>query len=65
MEHVQDMTDERGGRTAAAMPLKGNGAAVKEVLEDRYGHRVIQARKGEQTVSGEALLKGLADDGLP
>jgi hypothetical protein len=64
MEHIQYLVDETGGRTAVVIPVKGNEAALREFLEDLYGHRKIQERAGGETLSKEQLLRGLREDGL-
>jgi hypothetical protein len=45
-------------------PLERNEAVLEEFLEDLCGHKMIDERRDEQTVSKEELLKGLKDDGL-
>jgi len=64
MNDIQYLVDDHGDRTAVVIPLEGNEAAVEEFLEDLYGHTKIQERRGEERISKERLLKGLADDGL-
>ena len=64
MEHVQYLVDERGAKSAIVIPLQGNEAAIEEFLEDLYGHRIIQERKNEKTMSLKRLVKGLEKDGL-
>ena len=64
MEHVQYLVDESGEKAAIVIPIRGNEAALDEFIEDLYGHRKIQERRDEETISKEDLLKGLTDNGL-
>jgi hypothetical protein len=58
MEHIQYLVDEAGGRTAVVIPVKGNEAALREFLEELYGHEKIQERIGEEVLTKEQLLGG-------
>jgi hypothetical protein len=64
MGGVQYLVDDHGKRTAIVIPLQGNESALEEFLEDLYGRKVIEERRNEETISKEALLKGLQDEGL-
>jgi hypothetical protein len=64
MEHIQYLVDESGDRTAVVIPMKGNETALREFLEDLYGHRKIQERMSEEVLSKDQILAGLREDGL-
>ena len=64
MEHIQYLVDEAGDRTAVVIPVKGNEAALREFLEELYGHEKIQERIGEEVLTKEQLLGGLRENGL-
>jgi hypothetical protein len=64
MEGIQFLVDDAGDRTAVVIPVKGNEPALSEFLEDLYGHRKIEERSGEETLSKEEFLTGLRKDGI-
>ena len=64
MKGIEYVVDEKGGRKAVLLDLNLYGTAVEELLEDLYGHRIIQSRKKDKKTSKKEFLKGLKDDGL-
>ncbi len=64
MEHLQYLVDEAGQKAAVVIPIRGNEAALEEFIEDLYGHRIVQERRNEETISKEQLVEGLTEDGL-
>ncbi len=64
METIRYLTNSKGRRTAVVIPLRGNEAAVQDLLEDLYGHEKIQERKREKKIDSKSFVKGLKDEGL-
>jgi len=64
IESIQYVTNEKGARMAVVIPIEGNEDALNEFLEDIYGHKIIQKRRREKTITKDRLLKGLKNDGL-
>ena len=58
--HVQYITDDVGQRTAVILPIDD----FEELLEDLDDLAVLAERRDEPTVSYEAVLASLKQDGL-
>ena len=64
MRRVQFQVDSKGATTAVVVPVKGQERLVEELLEEIYGHRMIERRRREKKIGRDELVKRLRRDGL-